>query len=136
MSDQAQVSGHKNRGFNLWTHALLMTISFSLTTATHSSTVYPIDTDVTLNGARVIYHTSRLDIGGSSTTLHLQNADSRTVLCRAEFNSQIEQPKRFQRIIPPGEENSITHTTRREVNRLKIKLSCYPEKTKDKSPDQ
>lgn len=86
---------------------------------------YPVEVDKTLNGAEIGVTTETID--RDMAGLLLYNYGSTTASCTAQFNNGPE-PARTRRVeVKPGERMPMTAKFKREILRLRIKLTCEPQ---------
>lgn len=89
-----------------------------------SAVTYPVEVDKTLNGTEIGVTTETID--RDMAGLLLYNYGSTAASCTAQFNNGPE-PTRTRRVeVQPGERLPMTAKFKREILRLRIKLTCEP----------
>lgn len=86
---------------------------------------YPVELEQELNGAEVLATTETID--RDMAGLLLQNFGERPVECTAVFRNGPEAPRTRRTILAAGERKPLTSKFKRDVIRLRIKLTCEPE---------
>ncbi|AHL76504.1 3-phosphoglycerate kinase [Stutzerimonas stutzeri] len=86
---------------------------------------YPVEVEQELNGAEVLATTETIDrdMGG----LMLQNFGERAVDCTAVFRNGPEAPRTRHTVLKAGERKPLVAKFKRDVIRLRIKLTCEPQ---------
>ena len=86
---------------------------------------YPVDLDQELNGAEVLVSTETID--RDMAGLVLQNYGDREIGCTAVFRNGPEAPRTRRVTLHAGERKPVTAKFKRDVIRLRIKLTCEPQ---------
>ena len=86
---------------------------------------YPVELEQTLNGAEVLASTETID--RDMAGLLLQNYGNRPVECNAVFRNGPEAPRTRHLTLLAGERKPMTAKFKRDVIRLRIKLTCEPQ---------
>lgn len=85
---------------------------------------YPVDLEQELNGAEVLASTETID--RDMAGLVLQNLGDRPVECTASFRNGPEMPRTRRVTLDSGETKPMTAKFKRDVIKLRIKLTCEP----------
>ncbi|NKQ11958.1 3-phosphoglycerate kinase [Pseudomonas sp. SST3] len=85
---------------------------------------YPVEVEQELNGAEVLATTETID--RDMAGLVLQNFGDRPVECTAVFRNGPESPRTRRTTLAAGERKPLTAKFKRDVIRLRIKLTCEP----------
>jgi hypothetical protein len=98
---------------------------FALLPLTAHAATYPIDVDQQLNGAdiNVTPQVIDRDLAG----LLLLNYGETAALCTAVFQNGPEAPRTRRTELQPGERKALTSKFKRDVIRLRVKLTCEPQ---------
>ena len=83
---------------------------------------YPVEVLFTSRGLDVTIQDVQQD---NSTILHLANHEPVAVRCEVEFDAGVETRRR-RAIIEAGAGETMTHTPRREVIRMRVRVNCAP----------
>lgn len=83
---------------------------------------YPVEVLFTSRGLDITIQDVQQD---NSTILHLTNHEPVTVRCEIEFDAGVETRRRSA-IINAGAGQTMTHTPRREVVRMRVRVACEP----------
>lgn len=86
---------------------------------------YPVEVEQELNGAEVLATTETID--RDMAGLVLQNFGDRPVECTAVFRNGPESPRTRRTTLDAGERKPLTAKFKRDVIRLRIKLTCEPQ---------
>ncbi|MCQ4314279.1 3-phosphoglycerate kinase [Pseudomonas stutzeri] len=86
---------------------------------------YPVELEQELNGAEVLATTETID--RDMAGLLLQNFGERPVECTAVFRNGPEVPRTRRTTLASGERKPLTAKFKRDVIRLRVKLTCEPE---------
>jgi|GEM_PF-41664 len=86
---------------------------------------YPVDLEQELNGAEVLASPETID--SDMAGLVLQNFGNRPVECSAAFRNGPELPRTRRLTLEPGQSKPMTAKFKRDVIRLRIKLTCEPQ---------
>ncbi|MBA1278223.1 3-phosphoglycerate kinase [Stutzerimonas stutzeri] len=86
---------------------------------------YPVELEQELNGAEVLATTETID--RDMAGLLLQNFGERPVSCSAVFRNGPEVPRTRRTTLEAGERKPLTAKFKRDVIRLRIKLTCEPQ---------
>jgi hypothetical protein len=86
---------------------------------------YPVELEQELNGAEVLATTETID--RDMAGLVLQNFGERPVECTAVFRNGPEVPRTRRTTLAAGERKPLTAKFKRDVIRLRVKLTCEPE---------
>lgn len=86
---------------------------------------YPVEVEQVLNGAEVLATTETID--RDMAGLMLQNFGDRPVECTAVFRNGPESPRTRRTTLDAGERKPLTAKFKRDVIRLRIKLTCEPQ---------
>ncbi|MBS67047.1 3-phosphoglycerate kinase [Stutzerimonas stutzeri] len=92
---------------------------------TANAVTYPVDIEQQLNGAEITVtpQTIDRDLAG----LLLLNYGGTAAVCTAVFQNGPEAPRTRRTELQPGERKALTSKFKRDVIRLRIKLTCQPE---------
>jgi hypothetical protein len=83
---------------------------------------YPVEVLFTSQGLDITIQDIQQD---NSTVLHLTNHEVVAVRCEIEFDAGVETRRRSA-IIEAGSGETMTHTPRREVVRMRVRVECKP----------
>ncbi len=97
---------------------------FALLPFAASAASYPVDIDQQLNGAEVTVTPQVID--RDLTGLLLHNYGETAAVCTAVFRNGPEAPRTRRTELQPGERKALTSKFKRDVIRLRIKLTCEP----------
>lgn len=86
---------------------------------------YPVEVEEQLNGTEVLTTIETIDRDMAGLTLH--NLGERAVQCTAVFRNGPEAPRTRRTSLDAGERKSLVAKFKRDVIRLRIKLSCEPQ---------
>ncbi|WP_421682028.1 3-phosphoglycerate kinase [Stutzerimonas urumqiensis] len=86
---------------------------------------YPIEVDESLNGAEVSVSPESID--RDLAGLLVYNYGARPVECSAVFKNGPEVPRTRQAVIASGERLPMTVKFRRDIIKLRVKLTCNPQ---------
>jgi len=86
---------------------------------------YPVDVEQELNGADVLATTETID--RDMAGLMLQTLGTRPVDCTAVFRNGPEAPRTRHTALAAGERKPLVAKFKRDVIRLRIKLTCEPQ---------
>ena len=86
---------------------------------------YPVELEQELNGAEVLATTETID--RDMAGLMLQNFGDLPVACTAVFRNGPEAPRTRRISLASGERKPLTAKFKRDVIRLRIKLTCEAE---------
>ncbi len=86
---------------------------------------YPVEMEQQLNGAEVIASTEAIDRDMAAVLLH--NLGDRPASCKAVFRNGPEAPRTRQTTLQAGERKPLIAKFKRDVIRLRIKLTCEPQ---------
>ena len=86
---------------------------------------YPVELEQELNGAEVLASTETID--RDMAGLVLQNFGEGPVECTAVFRNGPEMPRTRRITLEAGESKPITAKFKRDVIKLRVKLSCEPQ---------
>jgi hypothetical protein len=86
---------------------------------------YPVEVEQELNGAEVLATTETID--RDMAGLVLQNFGDRPAECTAVFRNGPESPRTRRTTLDAGERKPLTAKFKRDVIRLRIKLTCEPQ---------
>ncbi|WP_407291832.1 3-phosphoglycerate kinase [Stutzerimonas zhaodongensis] len=86
---------------------------------------YPVDLEQELNGTEVMASPETID--RDMAGLVLQNLGDRPVECSAAFRNGPELPRTRRLTLEPGQSKPMTAKFKRDVIRLRIKLTCEPQ---------
>ncbi|MCQ4259149.1 3-phosphoglycerate kinase [Stutzerimonas stutzeri] len=86
---------------------------------------YPVELEQELNGTEVLASTETID--RDMAGLVLQNFGDRPVECTAVFRNGPEVPRTRRTALAAGERKPMTAKFKRDVIRLRIKLTCEPQ---------
>lgn len=86
---------------------------------------YPVELEQELNGAEVLATTETID--RDMAGLMLQNFGKRPVTCTSVFRNGPEAPRTRRTTLQSGERKPLTAKFKRDVIRLRVKLTCEPE---------
>jgi len=78
-----------------------------------------------LNGTEVLASTSSID--RDMAALHLHNLGAAPAACKAVFRNGPEAPRTRRTTLQAGEQKALTAKFKRDVIRLRIKLTCEPQ---------
>ncbi|MCQ4294690.1 3-phosphoglycerate kinase [Pseudomonas stutzeri] len=98
---------------------------FALLPLTANATTYPIDVDQQLNGADINVTPQAID--RDLAALLLLNYGETAAVCTAVFQNGPEAPRTRRTEVQPGERKALTSKFKRDVIRLRVKLTCEPQ---------
>lgn len=98
---------------------------FALLPLTASAATYPIDVDQQLNGADINVTPQAID--RDLAALLLLNYGETPAVCTAVFQNGPEAPRTRRTEVQPGERKALTSKFKRDVIRLRVKLTCEPQ---------
>ena len=98
---------------------------FALLPLAANAATYPIDVDQQLNGADI--NVSPQAIDRDLAGLLLFNYGETAAVCTAVFQNGPEAPRTRRTELQPGERKALTSKFKRDVIRLRVKLSCEPQ---------
>ncbi|HCJ27777.1 MAG TPA: 3-phosphoglycerate kinase [Pseudomonas sp.] len=99
--------------------------SLSIIPLTALAVSYPVEVEQALNGTDVLATTETID--RDMAGLVLQNFGERPVECTAVFRNGPEAPRTRRTVLEAGERKPLTAKFKRDVIRLRIKLTCAPQ---------
>jgi|TARA_Y100001949_G_scaffold113268_1_gene96137 hypothetical protein len=85
---------------------------------------YPVELEQELNGAEVLASTETID--RDMAGLVLQNFGEGPVECTAVFRNGPEMPRTRRITLEAGESKPMTAKFKRDVIKLRVKLTCEP----------
>ncbi len=97
-------------------------VSFAIIPLSALAVSYPVELEQELNGAEVLASTETID--HDMAGLVLQNFGDRPVECMAVFRNGPEAPRTRRTTLQAGERKPMTAKFKRDVIRLRIKLTC------------
>lgn len=100
-------------------------VSFAIIPLSALAVSYPVEVDQELNGAEVLVTPESID--RDMAGLVLQNYGGRPVECSAVFRNGPESPRTRRITLAAGERKPMTAKFKRDVIRLRIKLTCTPQ---------
>ncbi|MCH2340604.1 3-phosphoglycerate kinase [Pseudomonas sp. NPDC047963] len=86
---------------------------------------YPVELEQELNGAEVLASTETID--RDMAGLVLQNFGKGPVECTAVFRNGPEMPRTRRITLESGESKPMTAKFKRDVIKLRVKLTCEPQ---------
>lgn len=92
---------------------------------TANAVTYPVDVEQQLNGAEITVTPQTIDRDFAG--LLLLNYGGTAAVCTAVFQNGPEAPRTRRTALQPGERKALTSKFKRDVIRLRIKLTCQPE---------
>ena len=90
-----------------------------------SAFAYPIDVTKKIDGVSIDYTSS--DVDGDISSIQLNNYGTQDAVCSVIFTNGPEAPRTRRTELQPGERKALTSKFKRDVIRLRIKLTCQPE---------
>ena len=99
-------------------------VSFAIIPLSAQAVSYPVELEQELNGTEVLASTETID--RDMAGLVLQNLGDRPVECTAVFRNGPEVPRTRRTTLAAGERKPMTAKFKRDVIRLRIKLTCEP----------
>lgn len=100
-------------------------VSFAIIPLSALAVSYPVELEQELNGAEVLANAESID--RDMAGLILQNFGDRPVECSAVFRNGPESPRTRRTTLKAGERKPMTAKFRRDVIRMRIKLTCTPQ---------
>src|SRR5690606_34955627 len=83
---------------------------------------YPVEVEQQLNGTEVLVSTETIDRDMAGVLL--QNYGAKPVACSAVFRNGTDAPRTRRTTLQSGERKPLTAKFKRDVIRLRIKLTC------------